>query len=322
VSRPSASPIAVWAGLLVLYLAWGSTYLGIKVAMDSVGPFVMGSLRFIPAGLVLTAIIAARHRRTLRRPGPAQLRDTAIVAAFLLVGGTGLVAWAEQRIPTGIAALVIGLMPMWLAIFGRLLFGEPIRPLIALGIALGVAGVAILAWPTGGVGQPDPGSLLVLMLSPMLWALGTLYAAKRAVLPAPALFATGIEMIAGGLLFIAIAWVTGEWAGFELATVSPTSWFGIAYLVIVGSLIGYTTFSWIITVAPLARVSTYAYVNPVVAVVLGAIVLGESLTPRTILAAAVITIAVILIVTARGRAPARPQERREAVVPEAAGEAV
>ncbi len=303
-SRPHASALAVWSALVVLYLVWGSTYLGMKVAMDSLEPFVMGSFRFIPAGVLLTALIALRHRATIRKPTLTQVRDSAIVGGFLLLGGTGLVAWGEQTIPTGVAALLIGLMPMWLAIFGRAVFHEPIQPMVGAGIVIGVAGVAILAWPVGGVGQLDPAGLLALVLSPILWALGTLYAARRAVLPAPALFATGVEMIAGGLLFMAAAALTGQWADFDIAAVSSTSWLGIAYLVLVGSLVGYTTFSWIITVAPLSRVSTYAYVNPVVAVVLGSIILGETLTGRTVVAAGVITLAVVLIVTARGRSAA------------------
>lgn len=308
--RSHASPLSVWAGLIVLYLVWGSTYMGMKVAMDALPPFVMGTFRFVPAGILLSGLMVVRHRATMRRPTAREVRDSAIVGGFLLVGGTGLVAWGEQTIPTGIAALLIGLMPMWLAILGRLAYGEPVHPLVAAGIVIGVAGVAILAWPVGGVAQLDPAGLAALVLAPMLWAIGTLYAARRAVLPAPALFATGIEMIAGGLLFATLAALTGEWAGFDIAAVSSTSWAGIVYLVVVGSLVGYTTFSWIITVAPLSRVSTYAYVNPVVAVVLGALILGEPLGPRTVVAAAVITIAVVLIVTARGRvarpAPAQP----------------
>jgi drug/metabolite transporter (DMT)-like permease len=311
--RSTASPLYVWGGLLVLYFAWGSTYLGIKVAMDALPPFVMGTFRFIPAGILLTVLVALRHRRTIRRPTVRQVRDSAIVAGFLLLGGTGLVAWSEQTIPTGVAALLIGLMPMWLAVFGRLLFREPVQPLVAIGIVIGVIGVAILVWPMGGVGQLDPAGLAVLIMSPVLWSLGTLYAARRAVLPAPALFATGIEMIAGAVLFALVAAITGEWEGFDVASVSATSWLGVAYLVVVGSLIGYTTFSWIITAAPLSRVSTYAYVNPVVAVVLGSIILGEPLTARTVLAAAVITTAVVLIVTARGRVPAPDASGREPV---------
>ncbi len=306
--RSSASPLAVWAGILVLYVVWGSTYLGMKLAMDTVPPFVMGFLRFMPAGLLLTGGVAIRYRRTIGRPSPVQLRDASIVGAMLLLGGTGLVAWGEQTIPTGIAALLIGLVPMWLAIFGRVLFGDRVPVLAALGIAVGVAGVAILAWPTGGVGALDPAGLLALVVSPMFWSLGTLYAAKRAVLPAPALFSTGIQMIAGGLAFGVAALVTGQTVGFDITAMSATSWFGITYLVLVGSLVGFTTYAWLLTVAPLGRIATYAYVNPVVAVILGWLILGEPLSVRTLVASVVIVAAVALIVTARGRAARVPRE--------------
>ena len=171
-------------------------------------------------------------------------------------------------------------------------------------------GVAILAWPAGEVAGLDPAGLLALIVASILWSLGTLYAAKRAVLPAPALLASGIEMIAAGLGFVVLAALTGEWAGFDIGAVTATSWAGIAYLIVVGSLVGYTTFVWLINVAPLSRVSTYAFVNPVVAVFLGWIILQEPLTPRTIVASVVIVVAVALIVTARGRVSRR--ETRQA----------
>lgn len=312
-TRSSASPVAVWAGILVLYVVWGSTYLGMKVAIGTIPPFVMGFLRFVPAGILLIGLVVLRDRSAIRRPSRTGVRDSAIVGTLLLLGGTGLVAWGEQTIATGVAALLIGLVPMWLAVFGRLLFGERIHPLVAVGILVGLAGVAILAWPAGGVGELDPAGLLALVVSPMLWSLGTLYAARRAVLPRPALFATGLEMVAGGIAFLVAAVLTGETAGFDAASVSMHSWAGVAYLVVVGSLVGFTTYAWLLTVAPLSRIATYAYVNPVVAVVLGALILGEPLTPRTIVAAAVITCAVALIVTARSRIPV--PAARDAAVP-------
>ena len=309
-SKPP-SPLAVWAGLVVLYVVWGSTYLGMKLAIDTVPPFVMGFLRFVPAGLLLTGGVVLRDRRTIRRPTAQQVRDASIVGAMLLLGGTGLVAWGEQTVATGIAALLIGLVPMWLAVFGRILFGDRIPVLAAVGIAVGLVGVAILAWPAEGVGSLDPAGLLALIVSPMFWSLGTLYAARRAVLPRPALFSTGLQMIAGGIAFLVAALLTGQMSGFDLASVSATSWFGIGYLIFVGSLVGFTTYAWLLTVAPLGRIATYAYVNPVVAVILGSLILDEPLTARTVVAAAVIVLAVALIVTARGRSARVP--RREAV---------
>jgi drug/metabolite transporter (DMT)-like permease len=299
--RQPASPLAVWAGLIVLYLVWGSTYLGMKLAIDTVPPFVMGFLRFVPAGLLLAGGVVLRSRGSIRRPSAIQLRDVTIVGACLLLGGTGLVAWGEQTIATGIAALLIGLVPMWLAVFGRILFGDRIPVLAAVGIAVGLVGVAILAWPAGDVGSLDPAGLLALMVAPMFWSLGTLYAARRAVLPRPALFSTGLQMIAGGLGFLVTAVLTGQLQGFDPGAVSATSWLGIAYLIVVGSLVGFTTYAWLLTVAPLGRIATYAYVNPVVAVILGALILGEPLTARTAVAAGVIVLAVALIVTARSR---------------------
>jgi drug/metabolite transporter (DMT)-like permease len=314
-----ASPLAIWAGLVVLYVVWGSTYLGMKLAIDTIPPFVMGFLRFVPAGLLLAGGVALRHHGSIRRPSAVQLRDVTIVGACLLLGGTGLVAWGEQTIATGIAALLIGLVPMWLAVFGRILFGDRIPVLAAVGIAVGMVGVAILAWPAGDIGSLDPAGLLALIVSPMFWSLGTLYAARRAVLPRPALFSTGLQMIAGGLAFLVAAVLTGQLNGFDPGAVSATSWFGIGYLIVVGSLIGFTTYAWLLTVAPLGRVATYAYVNPVVAVILGSIVLGEPLTARTVVAAAVIVLAVALIVTARGRG-ARVTRREAVPVPaEASG---
>ena len=315
-TRPHASPLAVWIGILVLYVVWGSTYLGMKLAIDTLPVFVMGFLRFVPAGVLLTILVIAWNRGRVPRPTPAQARDAAIVGTLLLIGGTGLVAWGQQTIATGIAALLIALVPMWLAIFGRLLFKDPVAPLVAAGIAVGLVGVAILAWPAGDVAALDPAGLAALIISPMFWSVGTLYAAKRAVLPAPALLASGIEMIAAGLGFAVLAAVTGEWTGFEPAAVSATSWAGIVYLVLVGSLIGYTTYAWLITVAPLARVSTYAYVNPVVAVILGAIFLSEPLTLRTLVASVVIVTAVVLILTGRSRAARQANARAEVGVPE------
>ena len=300
-TRQPASPIAVWVGILVLYVVWGSTYLGMKVAMDTMPVFVMGVFRFVPAGLILSFLVIAWNRGRIARPNRVQLRDASIVGTMLLVGGTGLVAWGEQTITTGIAALLIALVPMWLAIFGFALYRESVPPLVGAGIIVGLVGVAILAWPAGDVGSLDPAGLLALMVSPVFWTLGTLYATKRSVQPAPALLASGVQMLAAGLAFTVIAALTGEWATFDVSAVSPVSWASIAYLVVAGSLVGYSTYAWLIGVAPLQRVATYAYVNPVVAVILGWLVLSEPLTPRTIVAGIVIVAAVALIVTGRGR---------------------
>ena len=188
---------------------------------------------------------------------------------------------------------------------GFALYRESVPPLVGAGIVVGLIGVAILAWPAGDVGSLDPAGLLALMVSPVFWTLGTLYATRRAVQPAPALLASGVQMLAAGLAFALIAALTGEWATFDVGAVSTVSWASIAYLVVAGSLIGYSTYAWLIGVAPLQRVATYAYVNPVVAVILGWLVLSEPLTPRTIAAGVVIVAAVAPPAGAASRAPGR-----------------
>lgn len=311
-THSAAMPLSAWAGLVVLYFVWGSTYLGIKLAVESIPPFVMGSMRFIPSGLVLAGAVALRNRSTIRRPTLRQLRDTTIVGTFLLLGGMGLVAWGEQTVPSGIAALMVATMPMWLAVLARVVAGDRLPRAAVVGIAVGLVGVAILAWPVGGVAALDPAGLLALLASPILWSIGTLYSAKRADLPGPNLFATGLQMVAGGLVLLVAAAVSGEIVGFAWTSVTTTSWLGVAYLSTVGSLVGYSTFAWLLTVAPLPRVTTYAYVNPIVAVLLGAVVLNEAISGRTLVAGVVIIAAVVLIVTARGRAGRGPVEAVEA----------
>jgi drug/metabolite transporter (DMT)-like permease len=303
--RATASPLAIWGGLLTVYLVWGSTYLGIAVAVESIPPFFMGAIRFAIAGGVLVAIVLLRERRRVRRPSLIELRDSTIVGGLLLGGGMGLVAWGEQTIPSGVAALLIGLMPAWLALFTRIAFGDRLPLAAGIGIVVGLAGVAILAWPVQGVGALDPAGLTAIIVSPMLWSTGTLYAARRARLPASPLLATGLQMLAGAGVLLVIALVVGDLARFDPQEVSTRSMVALAYLTLIGSLIGFTAYAWLLTVAPLPRIATYAYVNPVVAVILGAIVLSEPLTPRTLLAGTVIVGAVALIITARSRAASR-----------------
>jgi drug/metabolite transporter (DMT)-like permease len=299
--RPYASPLAIAIGLLTLYFVWGSTYVGIKIAVESMPPFLMASARFLLAGALLFGWCLIRERRNAFRVDRIELRDSFIVGALLLGGGMGMVALGEQTVPASIAALLIALMPMWVAIFGRIVFGERLpRPAI-VGIVLGVVGVGILVAPASG-GTLALGGLIAVILSPISWASGSLYSSHVARLPRLPLLATALEMLCGGLVLAVMALVTGEFAGFDPSAVTQSSWLAFLYLTTVGSVIGFTTFSWLIRVAPLPKVATYAYVNPVVAFILGAILLGEELSPRTVLAAAVIVGAVALIITARGRA--------------------
>jgi drug/metabolite transporter (DMT)-like permease len=304
VRPPAGEPSAarIWAGIWVIYLVWGSTYLGIAVAVESIPPFVMAAVRFLLAGGILLAWTVLRHRRDWRTPSRRQVRDTAIVGALLLGGGMGMVAFGEQSVPSGITAVLIALMPLWLAVFGWVLLGDRLpRPVMA-GIALGVVGVVVLAWPgDASLDGVQPLHLLAVFVSPISWSLGTLFAARRARLPEEPLVATGLQMVLGSAALAVMALASGELATWDPGATTTASIVAFAYLTVVGSLFAFTVFAWLLRVAPLPKVATYAYVNPIVAVILGTIVLGEPLTARTLLAGAIIVASVALIVTARGR---------------------
>jgi drug/metabolite transporter (DMT)-like permease len=293
----------IWLGMLVLYVVWGSTYLGIAIAVDSIPPFLMAAARFLLAGSILLVWSIAREGRSFAMPSGREWRDSAIVGALLLGGGMGMVAFGEQTVPSGIAAILIAMMPVWVAIFGGIFLGERLPRPAVVGIAIGFAGVAILVGPSafGGAGALDPLGLAACLLSPIAWSAGSLFASHRAQLPRRPLVATGMQMVLGGLVLTLMATVSGEFAGFDPATITRESAIAFAYLTVIGSLLAFTVFGWMLRVAPLPLVATYAYVNPVVAVILGWLVLGEAIDPRTIVAGAVIVFAVALIVTTRGR---------------------
>ena len=305
---PTAPTVAsgrppIWIGLLILYVVWGSTYLGIAIAIDTIPPFLMAATRFLIAGSVLVGWSVVREGRSIALPSAREWRDSAIVGALLLGGGMGMVSFGEQTVPSGITALLVGLMPVWVAILGRIFLGERLPRLAVLGVVAGFGGVAILIGPSafGGSGSLNGLGLAALIVSPISWASGSLFASHRAHLPRLPLLATGIQMLAGGLVLSAMSAASGELPSFRLDTVSPASLGALAYLTVVGSLVAFTAYGWLLRVAPLPLIATYAYVNPVVAVMLGALVRSEPVDPRTVVAGAVIVAAVALIVTARGR---------------------
>jgi drug/metabolite transporter (DMT)-like permease len=293
----------IWLGMLVLYVVWGSTYLGIAIAVDTIPAFLMAAARFLLAGVILLAWSIAREGRSFILPSRREWRDSAIVGALLLGCGNGLVAFGEQTVPSGIAALLVGLMPVWVAILGGIFLGDRLPRLAVIGIAVGFAGVAILVGPSafGGVGSLDPVGLAACLLAPIAWAAGSLFASRRASLPSRPLVATGLQMVLGGLVLAGMATLAGELGTFDPAAITRDSLVAFAYLTVIGSILAFTVYGWMLRVAPLPLVATYAYVNPVVAVILGWLVLGEAIDPRTVLAGGVIIFAVALIVTARGR---------------------
>jgi drug/metabolite transporter (DMT)-like permease len=298
----------VWIGLAVVYVVWGSTYLGIRVAVETIPPFVLAATRFAIAGGVMLVAVAAFRRDALVRPTLAEWRDCFIVGSLLMGGGMGLVAWGEQTVPSGIAGLLIAMMPVWVAVFGRVFLGERLPPVAIVGIATGMVGVGLLVGHGVVVdGSLDPAGVGALVLSPICWSIGSLYSAHRAKLPKDPFLTTGLQMLCGSIVLWLFTLATGELAAFRPDEISSISLLAFVYLTVVGSLIAFTAYAWVLRHAPLPLVATYAFVNPVIAVFLGWLLLHETVAPIQIAAGAVTVVGVALIIVARSRlAPARP----------------
>jgi drug/metabolite transporter (DMT)-like permease len=299
-----ASMAWIWAALLTLYIVWGSTYLAIKVGVETLPPFLMASVRFLISGAVLYAWSVKRGATRVSPPTRVEWRSSILVGAALLLGGNGLVTKAEQTIPSGIAGIIVATMPLWVVVLSwAALRMRPTR-MTVVALAIGFAGVVILVIPSGSQ-TLDPRGAIAILVSPIVWASGSLYS-QRARLPGDALLSTGMQMLAGGVCLAVAGVVTGELPQVDLGHVSPASLVAFAYLTTVGSLLAYTAYVWLLQVAPITLVSTYAYVNPVVAVFLGGWLLQEPITGRTLLGGGVILAAVALIVATRGRGARAP----------------
>ena len=290
----------LWLALGTVYVVWGSTYFGIKVAIESMPPFLMLSLRFLIAGTLLVGWELLRSGPSIL-PTWRQVRDSTIVGALLLGIGNGFVALGEQSVDSYIAAILVALMPLWLAVFGWLYFKERLSRLAIAGVVLGLVGVVVLVWPAGaGANAFSLFAIVVLLISPLGWSHGSLFAAHRAHLPDRPLVASGVQMLAGSVVLFGEGVVTGELPQFHVDQITPASLLALAYLISIGSMLAYNAYAWLLRHAPLSLIGTYTYVNPIVAVALGAVFLGEAVSPRTLVASAVIVGAVAMIVTARG----------------------
>jgi len=294
------SRLHIVAAFAAIYVIWGSTYLGIRIAIETLPPLLMAGMRFIVAGPLLYVLA---RRGGAPRPTGVQWRATAIVGALLLLGGNGFVTLAEQRVSSGLAALLVATVPLWMVLLDWV-FLRAIRPSskVFVGLALGLVGIVLLIGPADLLGdhRVDILGAGMLTLAALSWSIGSLYA-RRAALPDAPLLGTAMEMSAGGILLVLAAGVKGEWIQVDFASVSLRSWLALSYLTLLGSIVAFTAYTWLLRVSTPARVSTYAYVNPVVAVVLGWAVAGETLTLQMLLAAAVIVLAVVIITTGRSR---------------------
>jgi len=296
----------MWAALLVVYVVWGSTYLGILLAIRTIPVFLMTAVRFLIAGALLYALSIRRGDRAGDRPGRREWLAAVVVGAALFLGGNTGVAWAEQRVDIGVSSLVIATIPLWIAVFDRVATGQRLTRLGALGLAVGFAGAALLAGPTGA-GHIDLAGAIILLLAAASWAAGSLYS-RRAPLPRRPLVSSSMQMLTGGALLAVVAAASGEVE--HVHHVSLESGLALVYLIVFGSLLAFTCYAWLLRNARTSLVATYAYANPLVAVFLGWAVESEPIGARTVVAGALILAAVALIVT-----PPKEPERAAVAVP-------
>jgi drug/metabolite transporter (DMT)-like permease len=286
----------VIAAFAAIYVIWGTTYLAIRIAVETIPPFFMAGTRFLIAGSATFALLRARG---VAMPNRLQWRSAAVIGAFLLVGGNGLVTWSEQQVPSSVAALVVAMVPLWMVLLDWLVYkGERPGKRVSLGLVLGFSGIGLLIGPGVFRGTTDVEwtSLLVLFIAPILWSFGSLQS-KRSELPENVFMSTAVEMLAGGVLLLVAGLVTGEADQLNIPGITVKSLLATLYLTILGSVVALTAYVWLLQSVEPARVATYTYVNPVIAVFLGYLVLSEPITSQTIIAVAVIVLSVVLITT-------------------------
>jgi drug/metabolite transporter (DMT)-like permease len=299
----TASAAMIWSALAVVYVVWGSTYLAIRIVVDAHIPPMLGmSSRFLVAAVLLAAFLALKSGAGRLKITRRELAGSAVVGLLLLAFGNGAVAIAEQTVPSGLAALLIAAVPLWLMLL-RVGGGERPRPLTWLGVLIGFGGAALLGF-SGGDTSAKPWSVGILVIGTISWAVGSRYS-PRLGLPKDPLVATLYEMLFGGTAMVLIGVLRGEPARLHISAIDTKGWLALAYLVVFGSLLAYSAYSYLLANAPISLIGTYAYVNPVVAVFLGWLILDEHVTTKIMLGGLVVVLGVALVVTAeRRRTPA------------------
>ena len=300
--------LKIWTALLLVYIIWGATYLGIRYAVETIPPFLMAGTRFLVAGTILTI-----WRRLAGDPAPTggQALRAGLVGLLLLLGGNGLVSLAEKNVASGIAALIVGSAPLWMTALEAMRPGG-IRPnwLGLLGLGIGFGGIVLLVGPSllhVSLASSQPLGIITLLFAALFWSIGSIYS-RSADLPKSVLLSTSIEMLVGGTGLYLAGTLTGEWRQLVLADVTLRSWLGLILLTIFGSMVGFTAYAWLLRNAPVSLVATYAYVNPLVAILLGSLFAQETLTVHILVAAVVIIGSVVLI--NKKREPAQTGSRK------------
>ena len=288
--RTLAPASLVWLCLGIVYVVWGSTYLAIRVAVETMPPLLMGAARFCVAGLLLYGVARFRGSPSARTLTRAQLGASWLVGSLLAAGGNGVVNVAEQYIPSSLAALVISSVPLWVVVMRRAT-GDHVPRVTLVSVAIGFCGVALLLLPGGGVHGGRTIGFVLVVCAAFSWALGS-FSSRRLPLPGDALLSTSVQMFGGGLTLLVAGLATGETADVHVDEFSTDSLLAFAYLIFIGSLVAYTAYVWLLQNAPISKVATYAYVNPVIAIFLGWAILSEDVPVATLIGAAVIVCSV------------------------------
>lgn len=294
-NRPQPSRALILGAFAIVYVVWGSTYLAIRIAIETVPPLLMAGTRFLLAG---AALYLWARLRGAARPEAAAVRGAAILGVLFLFLGNGGLVWAETRVPSGLAAVLVATVPLWAVLIERFRGAPAVRPMVWLGLATGLGGVALLMVPGGSGVAIDPVGAAVLVVASIIWAYGIVIA-RSLTLPDSGGVSAAVQMLVGGVLLLLTGTLGGEWSSFQFATVSTRSLLGLGYLIVFGSLVAFSAFTWLLREASPGRVATYAYVNPAVAVVLGWLIASEPFGPRELAASAVIVAGVALIISVR-----------------------
>jgi drug/metabolite transporter (DMT)-like permease len=286
-----APPWQVWSALAVVYVVWGSTYLAIAIVVDTLPPMFTSGVRFLIAGLVMLAFVAVRRGglSAFASVDRRQLAACALIGSALATGGNGLVMVGEQHIASGLAALIIAAVPMWVVVM-RKLTGDPIARITLISVLTGFVGVALLLLPGGGA-HGEPLGFALLLCASLSWATGS-FLSQKLPLPGDPILTTGLQMTAGGVLGIVIGVCLGEVGRIHSNDFELDSVLALVYLIVIGSIVAYTSYVWVLRHAPISKVATYAYVNPVIAIFLGWAILSEKITATTLIGAAVIVCSV------------------------------
>jgi drug/metabolite transporter (DMT)-like permease len=311
-SRPASWKILL--AFAIIYFVWGSTYLAIRVGVREMPPFLMAGLRFTAAGLALYGWM-----RLTGIPSPSwrEWRGASVLGALMFLMDYACLFWAEQRVPSGVSAVILAAIPVCITLL-EVIFLRTQRLTVRLSLSLlvGIVGVAVLMDPSSSLGEAplDRGGAIALLVACCGWSIGTIVS-RRLVLPASKPMSAGAQMLSGGVQLLVLAAVSGEFAHFRVQDVSRIAWFSLIYLIIAGSIVGYTAYVWLLHYESPTKVGTYAYVNPVVAVIIGAGLGGEIIGRRTILGTALILVSVVAITTMRRQAiPVATRDNQDAEI--------